>query len=192
MFKTPKMLRIALCLLFAFGATQAAAGPERYRLDVDRTMVSFTYGMGDNTNTGHIPVKSADMLIDLDNVPNSRVSVTLEAREARAGFLFATQAIRGPDMLDTKAHPEIHFRSTAVQGDLGGATITGDLTVRGTTRPVTLAAGLYRQRGTDPGTRDRLTILLTGEISRTAFGVTGFPNYVDDRIGLRIIARIQK
>ena len=64
--------------------------------------------------------------------------------------------------------------------------------MRGITRAVTLDAGLYRQRGTQPGDRDNLTVLLTGSVSRSAFGATGYAGLVGDLIGIRIVARIAK
>lgn len=181
---------LALCTLALPGAGHSAQ--QRYRLDTARSTVAFTYRIGDAANTGQMPVKSADMRLDLDNVPASRVDVVLDAAQARAGFFLATQALRDASVLDTVTHPEIRFRSTRITGDLSGATITGDLTVRGITRAVTLDAGLYRQRGTQPGDRDNLTVLLTGSVSRSAFGATGYAGLVGDMIGIRIVARITK
>ncbi|MHA7849227.1 YceI family protein [Roseovarius sp.] len=182
--------QLALCAIALPGAGHSA--PQRYRLDTARSTVAFTYRIGDAVNTGQMPVKSADMRLDLDNVPASRVDVVLDAGQARAGFFLATQALRDANVLDTDTHPEIRFRSTRITGDLSGATITGDLTVRGITRAVTLDAGLYRQRGTQPGDRDNLTVLLTGSVSRSAFGATGYAGLVGDTIGIRIVARITK
>ena len=46
----------------------------------------------------------------------------------------------GKNVLDTAKFPEIRFVSTAVSGDIGGAfQVSGNLTVRGITKPVTLA-----------------------------------------------------
>ena len=132
------------------------------------------------------------MVLDLDNVPRSQVDVTLDARRAKAGFIFATQTMKGPEVLHTNQFPEIVFRSTSISGDLNGASVKGNLTVRGVTRPVTLQAGLFRQSGTEIGDRSKLIVQLKGSISRAAFGADGFPGFVDDRIDLNIIARIEK
>ena len=90
------------------------------------------------------------------------------------------------------AHNPCHRRSTRITGTLSAARVEGLLTVRDTTRPVMLQAGLYRQRGTDPADLTRLTVLLTGQIDRHAFGVTGFPDLVGPTISLRIVARIER
>jgi len=186
------MHRLLPLLIICLAASLATAAPLPYRLDTTRSTVAFTYDLQGRTTEGRMPVKSADIRIDLHEIGRSTVSVTLDARRARAGFIFATRAMKGPDILDTARHPEIRFRSTRIRGSLSAATVTGDLTLRGITRPVTLAAGLYRQRGTAPDDLDQLTVLMTGRISRSAFGATGFAGMVGDAISLRIIARIGK
>lgn len=184
------MYRIALLLCLIAGL--ATAAPQTYRLNTARSTVGFTYGFGEAENKGQMPVKSATMQIDLRNVSASHIDVSLDADGARAGFFFATQAMKGPEVLDTAQFPTVRFTSTRITGTLRKARIIGNLTVRGVTRPVTLDAALYRQRGTDPEDLDNLTVLLNGSISRSAFGANGFSAYVGDKIGLRIIARIEK
>ena len=184
------MYRIALWLCLVAGL--ATAAPQDYRLNTARSTVGFTYGFGEVENEGRMPVKSAVMRIDLGNISASQIDVSLDASRARAGFFFATQAMKGPEVLDTAHFPTIRFTSTRITGNLRKARIVGNLTVRGITRPVTLSAALYRQRGTAPDDLDNLTVLLTGTISRSAFGADGFSAYVGDLIGLRIIARIEK
>ena len=182
------LLAFALCLATTIGM----AAPQAYRLDTARSSVGFTYAIDGSPAQGSMPVKAAEITLDLDNLPNSQVHVTLDAASARAGFIIATQAMKDAKILNTRRFPEITFRSTAITGDLSGATVTGDLTVRDITRPVALTAGLYRQRGSGPDDRRNLLVLLTGQISRSSFGATGYAGTVDDTIGLRILARITR
>lgn len=183
-------IALALCLIATQIATQAAAAPEAYRLDTARSSVGFTYTLGPAETAGTMPVRSAEMWIDLANPSASRVTVTLDASRARAGVFFATEAMRGPQVLDTARHPSITFRSTRITGTLQAARVEGLVTLRGTTRPITLDAGLYRQRGTDVDDLDHLTVLLTGQIDRHDFGASGFAELVGPLIDLRIMARI--
>ena len=189
------MTRWAALLLFATLSLWPAHGssaPELYRLDVARSQVGFSFAFQGATQNGTMPVRSAVMRIDLDNVPASQVDVVLDASGARTGAIFVTQTMKGAQVLDTGRFRDIRFRSTAIRGDLRGADVTGALTIRDITRTVTLKAGLFRQRGTEIGSTDQLTVLLTGTISRAAFGAGGYPGFVGDRIDLRIIAQIEK
>lgn len=185
-------MRLIFTLLLCLTATLSMAAPQAYRLDTARSIVGFSYDFEGSPNQGKMPVKSADITLDLENLPASRVRVTLDAAAARAGFLFATQAMKDAKVLNTRAFPEITFRSTSITGDLTAAKVQGNLTVRGVTRPVTLTAGLYRQRGTAPDDRRNLAVLLTGQISRSAFGATGYAGMVGDTISLRILAQITR
>ncbi|MEO0369936.1 MAG: YceI family protein [Pseudomonadota bacterium] len=173
-------------------APPAAAAPDTYRLDLAQSVVGFTYQFQGSPRQGQMPVKDAVMQLDLDNIAGSQVNVTLNAAQAQAGALFMTSTMKGSKILNTADHPTIKFTSTRIEGSLRGAQITGDLTIRGVTRPVTLTAGLYRQQGTTRTDRSRLIVQLLGSISRSAFGANGFPGFVADQIDLNIIAYIER
>lgn len=75
--------------------------------------------------------------------------------------------VRSPDFLNADAHPEITFKSTAVQA----AKLVGDLTINGVTRSVELA---YSLNGPiqDPWGKTRLGLEASGTIDRQEFGLT--------------------
>lgn len=186
-----KLIRYLTALAWLI-ASPAIAAPESYQLDMDQSVVGFTYQFQGNPRQGRMPVSGAVMQLDLDNIARSRVNVTLNAAEANAGALFMTSTMKGPNVLNVASHPTIEFTSTRIEGSLRGAKITGDLTIRGVTRPVTLTAGLYRQQGTERTDRSRLIVQLLGSVSRSAFGASGFPGFVADEIDLNIIAYIER
>ena len=80
--------------------------------------------------------------------------------------------LKGEDFFDVENHPEMTFRSTEVR-DVDGEefVLVGDLTIRGTTRPVELTAELGGQ-AVDPFGTTRVGFEATGEISRKDFGLT--------------------
>ncbi len=170
----------------------AWAAPERYELDAARSQVAFTYVLAGNEKKGQMPVQAADLQIDLRDISASQFSVTLNARRAKAGFVIASEAMKSAKVLHAAKHPTIEFRSTRIEGTLSGARITGDLTIRGVTKSVVLSASLHRQQGTAAGDLDRLEILLTGSVNRSAFGADGYSDLVGDQINLSILARIEK
>jgi polyisoprenoid-binding protein YceI len=186
-----RLLAYAIAVVVVLGQG-AWAEPQRYVLQKDKSNVGFTYRLSGNETKGQMPVQSAQLELDLDDVRRSRIDVTLSPKQARAGFIFATEALKGAQVLDVRNHPTIRFVARKITGDLKGARVTGDLTVRGVTKPVTLSAKLYRQRGTQAGDLDNLSILLTGSLDRRAFGATGYADLVGPQIDLRIIARISR
>ena len=186
------IIMFRLLLFITLLATPALAEPVQYRLDKKRSEVSFIYQFEGTATKGRMPVHAAEMWIDPNNLSASRVDVTLNAHAARAGFVVATDMMKGTEVLDTRNHPHIRFQSADFKGNMQGATVKGTLTVRGVSRPATLRATLYRQSGTAPGDTRNLTVLLTGTIDRTEFGASGFPGFVGRMIELRIIARISR
>lgn len=183
---------LIVCLALPALSGPAMAAPQPYHLDGDASSVGFETDFGPDRITGAMPVTRADLVIDFDSLANCRVDVTLDASGADASFPFAAQAMKGPKVLDTDSHPEIAFRSTSVRPMGDGAEVTGDVTIRGVTRPMILTATIWRQRGTEAGDRSRLTVRLTGRVNRSDFGATGWSDMVGDEVRLTIIARIAR
>lgn len=185
--------RLFIALLASGLAThpaRAAALP--YVLDRETSTVAFTYQMNGQSLTGRMPVKSAEIMLDVDNPPNSRVSAEIDAASADAGPFYATEAMKSESVLDTAHFPTIRFRSERIEGNVNKAAVTGLLTVRDITERMTLDAVLYRQRGTQAGDRTNLSILMTGDIDRRRFGAGGYPAIVGPVIRLQILTRITR
>ncbi len=185
------VLAVLLVLLGSLAPGAAHAEPRRYALDASGSDIGFTYRILGQAFEGSIPVSHADIVIDFSSVRRTEATVVLDATEARAGVALATQALRGRTVLDVASHPAIAFTATRTRSDGTGAIMEGALTVRGVTRPVRLRARFLRATEAGPSDLDALTILLTGSISRSAFGASGYPDLVGDQIDLRIRAAIR-
>ncbi|MXQ08701.1 hypothetical protein GQ651_12665 [Alphaproteobacteria bacterium GH1-50] len=186
------LTRLLACLALSAAPLVAGAAPHAYALETDTSVVGFAWTLGPDTVKGTMPVKRADMVIDFDSAANTHVAVALDVTGAVAGFPFATQGMKSRKVLWADRFPEITFESTAIRPDDDGAEVDGLLTVRGITRPVTFRAQLYRQKGTQPGDRRRLAIVVTGSLSRAAFGADGWSGMAGDRVDLTILARIRR
>ncbi len=177
-------------LLLMMVALRVHGAPVAYQLEADKSLVGFETDFGPDHITGTIPVATATLSLDFADVSACRVAVQLDVTEATASFPFAAQALKGPKILDSRSFPEISFTSTRVTRDGTGARVEGQMTIRGVTRPETLHAEIYRQAGTVAGDRSHLTILLTGAVSRAAYGAKGWADMVGDEVRLVITARI--
>jgi polyisoprenoid-binding protein YceI len=185
---------LALSLATATGALVGPAGAAavHYTLDAARSNVRFETDFGADRITGDMPVSAADLTLDFANVANSKVAVRLDVSNASASFPFAAQALKGPKVLDAGSHPQITFQSTSVKRSGDGAKVTGNITIRGVTRPMVLDATIYRQKGTDAGDLSHLTIRLVGSVRRSDFGATGWADMVSDEVRLDILARVDR
>ena len=80
--------------------------------------------------------------------------------------------LRSGDFFDSESHPEMSFRSTAIEAvDEDTYRITGELTIRGVTREVVLHA-VTQGTDVDPWGNTRVGLEVTGEIERAEFGLT--------------------
>jgi polyisoprenoid-binding protein YceI len=186
----PKLVVILILALGLARAGSAEAAAVTYKLDSAASTVAFETDFGPDLITGSIPLTLADLRLDFDNVANSTVTVELDVTGAKASFPFAAQALKGPKVLDAKSHPRMSFTSTSVRRSGDGAEISGNLTIRGVTRPVTLTATMSRPKGSAPDDLSRLTLRLSGRVNRSDFGATGWSDMVGDEVRILITARI--
>jgi polyisoprenoid-binding protein YceI len=79
--------------------------------------------------------------------------------------------LRSADFFDVEHHPTIDFRSTGVRQEGSDWKVDGELTIRGTTRPVTLDVE-YEGTAIDPWGNTKVGFSATTEIDREEFGLT--------------------
>ncbi|SMX23495.1 YceI family protein [Boseongicola aestuarii] len=188
-------MRIILASLCVW-LTAAVCGwamPLTYALNESESRVGFEVPFGPDQITGTMPVRSADIALDFERPANSRISVVLDVGNAQANFPFATQALRGPRVLDASQFPDISFVSNTIEVRADApsqALLTGDITIRGVTRPITLDAELFRPAGRALGEREQLFVRLEGAVSRAAFGASGWDDLVGDEVSLNLMLRI--
>ncbi len=103
---------------------------------------------------------------------DSSVNVTIHAASVDSSDEKRDGHLRSPDFLDVERYPTITFRSTKVEvGRDGTAKVTGDLTVKDVTHPVTLDVE-FDGAQVDPWGGERLGFSAHTEIDREAWGLT--------------------
>jgi len=112
-----------------------------WTLDSAHTVVSFAAKHMMITKVRGI-FKAVTGTIEFDEEDPTRSSVvaTIPAATVDTGTEMRDKHLRSPDFLDAEQFPAMEFRSTAIERAGDGYAITGDLTIRGVTRPVTLQA----------------------------------------------------
>jgi polyisoprenoid-binding protein YceI len=110
-------------------------------------------------------------IVTSEDLARSSVSVTIEAASINTNEPNRDNHVRSTDFLDAEHHPNITFVSTAIRARRNHYLVDGELTIRGTTRPVTLdveANGFMP----DPYGGTRAGFSATAEIDRNDFGVS--------------------
>ena len=107
-----------------------------------------------------------------ERIEDSKVEVRIDAASIDTGSQDRDKHLRSPDFLDVEQFPELTFVSTKVErkGETG-LRVTGDLTIRGVTKPVTLEAE-FDGLTDDPWGGKRVAFTATTEIEREDWGMT--------------------
>lgn len=110
-------------------------------------------------------------VVDGSNLANSTVTVTIQAASIDTRNEQRDEHIRSNDFLALEEYPTITFVSTSVEetGD-GELAITGDLTIKGTTKPVTIPFS-FDGAAVDPFGNQRAGFEGSVEINRKDWGV---------------------
>jgi polyisoprenoid-binding protein YceI len=183
------LLLSSLSVLAAEGAKATAA--ERYDIDASHSGVVFGWNhFGFSNPTARFDKIQGSVLLDKADLTKSSILVTLPLEGLDTGVEKLDQELKGPDFLDAAKYPTITFKSTKVEktGE-NGLNITGDLTVHGVTKPVTLDAkvnriGIFEIPGVIKAQAagfDATTV-----IKRSDFGVSKYVPYVSDEIPVHI------
>jgi polyisoprenoid-binding protein YceI len=110
--------------------------------------------------------------IDIAEVPEqSSVEATIVATSIDTGDPQRDAHLRSPEFLDVQRFPELRFRSTEVHPADDRWQVSGDLTIRNITRPVTLDVE-FCGVATDPWGNLRAAFLASTEINRDDFDVS--------------------
>lgn len=129
---------------------------------------------------GHFKNVKGRLTFDPDDPAKSSVEVTIDAKQLCTGEPDRDTHLKSADFLDVENHPTITFRSSNVEliGDRE-ALVSGNLTIRGITRPVTLNVrhlGQWQtpwwEGGKDLGPKTRAGFYATTRINRHDFGVS--------------------
>jgi polyisoprenoid-binding protein YceI len=114
---------------------------------------------------------NGSVALDEGDLTRSVVDATIDASSIDTGTAQRDDHLRSADFFDVERFPQLRFRSTRIE-KLGGDRyrLTGDLTIRDVTRPITLEAE-YGGRGKDPWGNERVGFTATGSLQRSDFGL---------------------
>ncbi|HZQ28216.1 MAG TPA: YceI family protein [Acidimicrobiales bacterium] len=101
----------------------------------------------------------------------SSTRVTIDASSIDTGNADRDAHLRSADFLDVEHHPTIDFRSRQLTRDKDDWLLEGELTIRGTTRAVTLEV-VFEGGTTDPWDNVRIAFSAETEVNREDWGLT--------------------
>lgn len=169
-------MQVSLRLLaaLAFAATLPAAAAE-YQIDPAHSEVTFKVRhMGISTVTGKFDTFEGTFDVEPKNVKTTKGQASIDVGSVNTGNKKRDDHLKGDDFFDAKNHPKITFVSKEIKdvnmGD-SSATLVGDLTIRGVTKPISLKVKGTGVLPNDGWGNERAAFSAMGKVNRFDYGL---------------------
>jgi len=165
-----------------------------YVPDDRHAYLSFSYSHLGLSNP-QLFFRDFDATLELDgsNMSNSAVSITIDAASIDSSVPQLDDDLKGAEFFDVANHPEITFQSTVYeQASKDTGRLTGDLSVRGVTKPVTLDVKINSAAMNRMTRKEMIGVSVTGTINRSDYGLTAYMPIVGDELSLDIQVEFEK
>jgi len=166
--------RIAVVAGMAVGlALPARAATSTWQIDPQHSSAQFAVRhLGLSTVRGAFSKLSGTMVLDDQDITKSSVEVTIDVNTVDTREPDRDKDLRSERFFDVAHFPTMTFKSKKVeQVATGKLRVTGELTIRGTSREVTLEVDGPTTAVKDPWGNQRLAATATTKINRQDYGV---------------------
>ncbi|WP_296055403.1 YceI family protein [uncultured Amphritea sp.] len=164
------------------------AAPAEYEIDMSHTNVLFNVNhLGLSNMLGRFDELKGSLVFDKENIENSKVEITIATASVNTFHAKRDEHLSSPDFFNAAEFPEMTFSSTAITrtGD-NTATLTGDLTLMGVTKPVNLDLTINKV-GEHPFNKKQVAgFTASGTIKRSDYGMKYGAPMIGDDIALRL------
>ncbi|NJM36210.1 MAG: polyisoprenoid-binding protein [Rhodomicrobium sp.] len=174
-------------IALAFTSAPPAAA-QLYKFDPAHTEIRFTWShFGLSNMSGMILGYDGELKFDEANPENSALTITAKTASIWTHVDKLTEHLKAEDFFNAAKFPEISFKTTKIErtGEKTGR-ITGDLTIKGVTKPVTFDAQL-NFKGTHPfSQKPSLGFSARTIVKRTEFDLGKYAPAVSDEIEITV------
>lgn len=148
--------------------TSIIAPAGTWGLDPVHSIVGFEVGYLAGTFKGTFRDVSATLTVAEDGHATLEGTARVASVDVKDENLNAH--LQSPDFFDAERFPELRFAAEGIRVDDGSVTVEGEITIKGVTKPITLA-GTAAAPIDDPWGNKRLGLELTATVDRTEFGL---------------------
>lgn len=177
----------ASLLLAASLVPPALAAPETFVLDTTHSYPRFSYShFGYSTQLSRFNKTTGKVVFDKAAKTGS-VDIVIDMKSVDTGYSTFDEHIQGEDFLDTAKHPTASFKSTKVNfnGDTP-ATVEGNLTIKGITKPVTLTVSSFQAMAHPMLKKDAIGANAYTIVKRSDFNAGKYAPHVGDDVRIDI------
>ena len=179
---------LSLGLAAAIASSVTLAAPVNYKIDPTHTATVFSWNhFGFSTPSANFTDIQGTIKVDNAKPANSSVEVTIPLSSVNTNVVALDKEFQEEAWFNAAKYPNITFKSTKVETkDKKHFKITGDLTVKGVTKPVVLDAVLNKQGDHPMAKVPAIGFNATTSFNRSAFGIGNYVPNVGDKITVNI------
>lgn len=141
-----------------------------YRIDVGHSELTFRIRHLMSRANGTFREWTGTITADPADWSTGSVDVTIQAASIDTRHERRDNDLRSDNFFDVANHPTITFKSTRVEMDGSRIIVTGDLTMKGVTKPLVLTGEFLGRMGVGTA-RERIGFSATGKLNRTDYGI---------------------
>ena len=161
---------LTLALLSVLQAPPAA-DPITWQIDPVHSELTFRIRHLVSRVPGTFATWGGTIVVDPGDLDSGSVEVSIETASISTKNDRRDADLRSPNFFAADSFPKITFKSTRVEANGSSLTLTGDLTMRGVTRPVVLTGEYLGVTGSPEPRRQRIGFTATGKLNRLDFGI---------------------
>lgn len=136
---TRRLTFLAALLLAAATAFAAGAPPPKYTLDAPNSLMRFTFEQAGANNTGRFGKYTADVTFSQDNLPASKIDVSIDITSLDTGDKERDDTLKSADLFNPAKFPKARFVSSKITATGPGRfEAQGKLTIRDQTKDIKL------------------------------------------------------
>jgi len=170
----------------ACAAVTAHATPERFDIETHHTYPSLEFPhMGLSIWRGKFNKSSGTVVLDR-HAKTGTVDVTVEVDSINFGHELMNKAALAADLLNPEKYPTMRYKGTIVFAGDKPASVDGQLTLLGVTKPVKLVFNSFNCIDHPFYKREACGADLEGDLNRADFGMTKYVEYDTGKIHMRI------
>ncbi|MDD9320949.1 YceI family protein [Acinetobacter lactucae] len=179
---------LSLGLAVALASSVTLAAPVDYKIDPTHTATVFSWNhFGFSTPSANFSNIQGVIKVDNAKPANSSVNVTIPLSSVNTNVPALDKEFQEEAWFNAAKYPNITFKSTKVETkDKKHFKITGDLTVKGVTKPVVLDAVLNKQGEHPMAKVPAIGFNATTSFKRSDFGLGNYVPNVGDKITVNI------
>lgn len=177
--------RSLFALLTAAALPLSAVAAESYNVDPTHTYAHFSVShMGFSTLQGRFDKTAGKITLDRAAKTGS-VDISIEAASISTGFAKRDEHLKSPDFFNAAEFPTLRYQASSIKfnGDTP-ASIMGNLTLLGVSKPVTLSIDAFRCGANPMNKKEECGAAASAQIKRSDFGMKAFLPGVGDDIKL--------